>query len=77
MSEQSLPGVAEALVIRPGDTLILRLDSGLTPGQLEARRDRLVPSLKARVPGVEVIMLGGVEQMAVYRPDRPAEGDPA
>lgn len=69
MSEQSLPGVAEALVIRPGDTLILRLDSGLTPSQLEAYRDRLVPSLKAWVPGVEVIMIGGVEQMAVYRPD--------
>ncbi|MFC3986801.1 hypothetical protein [Streptosporangium jomthongense] len=69
--------VADALVVRPGDTLLLRLASNVTASQLEAFRERLVPALEARLPGVEVIMVGGVEQMAAYRPDRSVEGDPA
>lgn len=69
MSEQSLSEVAEALVIRPGDTLILRLAPAVTASQLEEYRKRFVPFLREHLPGVEVVMVGGVEQMAVYRPD--------
>ncbi|MEV4096958.1 hypothetical protein [Streptosporangium saharense] len=77
MSEQPLLEIAEALAIRPGDTLLLRMPSNVTEAQLARCRDHLAPSLKERLPQVEVIVLGGVEQMAVYRPDRPVEGDSA
>lgn len=63
-----LADVAEAVVIRPGDTLLLRLALNVTESQLERCRERLVPSLKAKLPGVEVIVIGGAEQIAAYRP---------
>jgi hypothetical protein len=68
--------VAEALVVRPGDTLILRLASAISPEQYKRLRENLEPGLKEHMPGVEVIFLGGIEQMAVYRPDELAEGGP-
>ncbi|MER7126757.1 hypothetical protein [Micrococcus luteus] len=72
------PGApAEALVVRPGDTLIVRLASDVRPAEYERFRDTAMVGMRKRMPGVEVIVVSGVEQMAVYRPDRPTEGDSA
>ena len=68
--------VAEALVVRPGDTLILRVASEISHDQFQRIREHVEPSLKEKLPGVEVMWFGGVEQMAVYRPDELAEGGP-
>lgn len=62
----------EALVVRPGDTLILRLGQGATPEMLDRIKRGIEPAMKERSPGLEVLWVGGVEQMAVYRP----EGEP-
>ena len=62
----------EALVARPGDTLILRLGQGATPEMLDWIRRGIEPAMKERSPGLEVLWVGGVEQMAVYRPDEDA-----
>ncbi|GAA4221508.1 hypothetical protein FHR32_005118 [Streptosporangium album] len=74
--EGALPvEVTEALIVRPGDTLILRLASNTTPEQFARSREMVGPGLKERLPGVEVVWLGGIEQMAVYHPDQRIEGD--
>lgn len=68
--------VAESLIVRPGDTLILRLTSDISPEQFHRIRGNLEPQMKERLPGVEIMWIGGVEQMVVYRPDEFAEGGP-
>ncbi|MEU8278231.1 hypothetical protein ACFYOK_37310 [Microbispora bryophytorum] len=67
-----LQGVEEAAVVRPGDTLVLRLGAKTSPAEFERFRELGLPKLKERLPGVEVLLVGGVEQMLVYRP---GEGD--
>jgi hypothetical protein len=57
--------ISEAVIIRPGDTLLLRLSAESTRAPWdEARED-----LRRLLPGVEVRAIIGVEQIAVYRPD--------
>lgn len=73
--EGALPAdVCEALIVRPGDTLIMRLRSDVSREQFNALRENTEPMLKERLPGVEVMWLGGVEQIAVYRPDQTEGG---
>ncbi|MEV7805000.1 hypothetical protein AB0O28_18825 [Microbispora sp. NPDC088329] len=67
-----LQGVEEAAVVRPGDTLVLRLGERVSPEQFARFRDGALPALKERLPDVELLIVGGVEQMLVYRP---SEGD--
>lgn len=67
-----LQSASEAAVVRPGDTLILRLGTDVSAEQFARFRDGALPPLKERLPGVEVLIVGGVEQMVVYRP---GEGD--
>lgn len=67
--------VAEALVVRPGDTLLLRVGD-MSPAQFQRFRDDVGPRLGERLPDVKVVVIGGVEQIAVYHPGAPAEGDP-
>ena len=73
MSDVALPEIAEGLVVRPGDTLILRLPAAMSVEQFARFRADVEPMLVEKLPGVEVVFFGGVEQMAVYRPD---EGGP-
>jgi hypothetical protein len=56
--------VIEAIVLRPGDTLVVRVSAGATLQQadeLKARARELLPDV-----GVVVI---GAEQLVVHRPD--------
>lgn len=69
MSEKGLEGIAEALVVRPGDTLIVRLAKDATPDQLVRFRETTAAAFKEKLPGVEVLFFGGVDQVAVYRPE--------
>jgi hypothetical protein len=70
MSEQVLEGVAEGLVVRPGDTLVLRLEGDVSPET--ARRAK--ETVEARVPGVPVLIVAGAEQIAVVRAGEDAQG---
>lgn len=61
-----LEGVAEAVVVRPGDTLLVRVspDRGIDrDGLAELQRD-----LREVLPGVEVGLVVA-DQLAVARPD--------
>lgn len=55
----------EAAVVRPGDTVILRCSRSLDDDEAEDLKRRF----RNRIPGVDVRVLGGVDQLAVYRPD--------
>lgn len=56
---------ATALTVQPGQTLIVILPD--TPDA--ERAGEIAASLKERLPGVEVLVLGGVRQIAVYDPE--------
>lgn len=71
---EALRYVAEAAVVRPGDTLVLRLGKDVTPVQLARFHDGALPALKERIPGVEVIIVGGVWQLIVHRPGEAEDG---
>lgn len=63
---------AELSVIRPGDTVLVRV-AGDTPAvRLEAIADRL----RERLPDVEVLLVAGVDGIDVYRPGEPGAGGP-
>lgn len=55
----------DALVIRPGDTLILRMTHNVTPAEVQS----LASTVKERLADIHVLVLGGVEQMAAYKPN--------
>ena len=57
--------VFEALVVKPGDTLILRSTKPLSMATAQLVQERL----KARLPDVPAVLIDGFDQMAVYRPD--------
>ena len=59
----------DAVVTRPGDTLIVRLDGDLP----QARLNEIVDGLTAQLPGVKVLVMNAA-QFLVYRPDE-AAGD--
>lgn len=55
---------ADLTVIRPGDTVLVRMPSGTHRVQLETVAERL----RERLPGVEVLLVAGVDGIDVYRP---------
>lgn len=66
-----LAEVAEGLVVRPGDTLVLRFGKDVSVDDLARFREQAMALIKERTPGVEVLFVGGaVEQIAVVRADR-------
>lgn len=69
-------GIEEGVVVRPGDTLVIRLSKDTSIEDFTRFRERALPMLKERLPGVEVVFLGGVEQIAVVRAGEAVEGDP-
>lgn len=71
---EALRRVEGAAVVRPGDTLVLCLGKDVTPEQFARFCDGAGPALKERIPGVEVLLVGGVEQMLVYRPGEAEDG---
>lgn len=56
--------VLEALTVRPGDTLVVRVRDNLTIQQA----DELKAAIEERMPGVKTILLAA-EQIAVYKPE--------
>ncbi|WP_405149450.1 hypothetical protein OG589_14570 [Sphaerisporangium sp. NBC_01403] len=77
MSELELPAVDQTVIVRSGDVLVLRLGADVSLAAFEMIREQLMPAFKERLPGVEVLLLGGgVEQMAVFRRDESPHGDP-
>jgi len=56
---------ADLTVIRPGDTVLVRMPRDAHRVQLETVSDRL----RERLPGVEVLLLAGVDGIDVYRPE--------
>lgn len=64
-----LQEVGEAAIVRPGDTLILRLGERVSADQFARFRDGALPALKERLPGIDVLLVGGVEQLVVHRPN--------
>lgn len=57
--------IVTAGVIRPGDSLVLRFGDRIPPDVAA----RVKGDLSERLPGVEVVVLGGVDDIAVYRPE--------
>ena len=60
------PAPAEALTVRPGDTLVIRLPAGATMQEVDNWK-QATADLQECMPGVEIVVLGGCEQIAVYR----------
>ncbi|MGP4088539.1 hypothetical protein [Streptomyces sp. KR55] len=54
----------DVTVIRPGDTALVRMPRDTPQVQLETIADRL----RERLPGVDVLLLAGVDGIDVYRP---------
>ncbi len=70
MAELELPPIEQAVVVRPGDVLILRLGADVSPEQLQRFREIAETKLHELLPGVEVVYLAGsVEQIAAFRLD--------
>lgn len=61
----------EQRVIRPGDTVLVRLSSDMRPEYCLQVAERL----RDRLPGVEVLVIAA-DGIDVYRPDPPGEGGP-
>lgn len=68
---ESLDGLVEiAGPIRPGDTLVLRMRAEInTRKQLDEMADVISEAVKERLPEVRLVLLAGVEQVLVYRPE--------
>ncbi|MEV0616185.1 hypothetical protein AB0I81_22920 [Nonomuraea sp. NPDC050404] len=58
----------EGVVARPGDTLIFRVEKGTSPETFERFIKKAEPGIMERLPGVRVVWLAGVDEVAVYRP---------
>ncbi|MGW6910263.1 hypothetical protein [Streptomyces sp. NPDC054940] len=64
MDELKVDVDVQLTVIRPGDTALVRLSKDTPRVQLE----RLADLLRERLPGVDVLLLAGVDGIDVYRP---------
>jgi hypothetical protein len=56
----------EAAVIRPGQTLILRVAHNRLTAEIA---EHLKAKAAERLPGVDIVIIGGVDQMLVYDPE--------
>ncbi|WP_433233737.1 hypothetical protein [Actinomadura nitritigenes] len=67
-----------AVVIRPGDTIVIAVDADRVPSDPDAAReylDRVRSAAERMLPGCEVALLAGVSVAGVYRRDG-AEDEP-
>jgi hypothetical protein len=65
MSDEQVAAIVQTAVVRPGDTLILRVADRMSMEHI----DRCGKALREKLPDVEVFFVGGVEEMAIYRPE--------
>lgn len=68
MSTGFIPAAAEAVVIRPGDKLILRFDSDypLSAQQAQTIKDRIAEMLHESVEASDILVIC-CDQIAVFR----------
>lgn len=64
--------VIDGPVIRPGDTLVVRVD--LSRRWTQEQADRVKAELKERLPGVDVLIVAA-DQLVIYRPEPEADRD--
>ncbi len=57
--------MSDIQVIRPGDTVVVRLEQTPTPEVLE----RMRTAYKDALPDVKFVFIGGVIGIDIYRPD--------
>lgn len=72
MSDLTEVGVQEAVVIRPGDTLIVRIELNIdraTAKAIQAQIHELLPDLQA-------VLVLNADGLAVYRPDETRQVKP-
>jgi hypothetical protein len=58
---------AESVIVRPGDTVIFRVNRHVTPKDI----DEFKAQLEERLPGVNVIVVAA-DGLAIYRPEQPS-----
>lgn len=68
-TDEQLLEVAEAIVIRPGDTLVIRSAVALDAQSAERARERAL----AFLPDLADVLIVCCDQLAVYRPDETEE----
>lgn len=68
-SPPSVPDALAALVVRPGDRVLLEVDAGFSLSQIDHVRE----TLTERFPGVEFTFLAGVHVSAIEHGDAPAQ----
>lgn len=61
-----LLAIREAIVVRPGDTLVVRVNP--SHGWFRSHLDELAHSIKERLPGIEVLIVTA-DQLVIYRPE--------
>lgn len=66
VSEDVVTQVVQTAVVRPGDTLILRLGTSATPEMVKNVAD----AVKEGRPDLDVLVLGNVDEMAIYRSEK-------
>ena len=65
---RTLPEVDQALIVRPGDVLIVRVARDLNPKIHHDYQERL-QALKSELPGIaKIVLFSGVDELAVLRP---------
>lgn len=65
VSDEQVAAILQTAVVRSGDTLILRV-ADRTPMEYI---DRARKAIGDKLPDVEILLIGGVEEMAIYRPE--------
>lgn len=64
--------LTSAVVVRPGYRLVVSTPRLVTMEEA----DQMKTLIGAKLPGVEVVVLSGIAQMAVYEPDERRAVDP-
>lgn len=60
--------LGDALVVRPGDTLLIRVSDALSRKDFDEYREFVEREIGPRLPGVKVLLINA-DQLAAYRPD--------
>lgn len=60
-----LDGVSSALVLRPGDTLVVAFNRRLTLAELDELREQI----ETELPGIKGAIFDDAAQIAAYRPE--------
>lgn len=65
VSDEQVTAILQTAVVRPGDTLILRVADRMPMEYI----DRARKAIGDKLPDVEILLIGGFEEMAIYRPE--------